>query len=113
RQRETSGAIGESSVVAPSSVEAEMHPFLTQSAVELAAMIKRGETTSEEVVGRHLDRLDEVNPALNAVVRVRRREALREAREADRILCERGPDGVGPFHGVPCTIKECFALEGM
>lgn len=89
-----------------------MHLFLMKSATELAAMIKRGEATSEAVVSRHLKRLSEVNPALNAVVRVRREEALAEAREADRVLHE-APESVGPLHGVPCTIKECFELEGM
>ncbi len=90
-----------------------MDPLLTKSGVELAAMIRRGEATSERVVRVHLDRLREVNPALNAVVRVRLSEALQEAREADRALKERGPDAVGPLHGVPCTIKEAFALTGM
>ena len=55
-----------------------MHPYLLKSGVELAAMIKRGETTSEEVVRRHIGRLREVNPLLNAVVRVRVRDAMRE-----------------------------------
>lgn len=90
-----------------------MNTVLTMSATELAATIRRGEVTSEAVVTRHLDHLREVNPALNAVVRVRRDPAIREAREADRVLAERGPEGVGPLHGVPCTIKESFELEGM
>lgn len=90
-----------------------MHPFLTKSGTELAAMIRRGEASSEEVVERHLEHVREVNPALNAIVRLRLREAREEARAADRALRERGPDAVGPFHGVPCTIKESFALAGM
>ena len=90
-----------------------MHSFLTKSATELARMIKAGEATSEAVVGEHLARLRAVNPTLNAVVRERRDEALAAAREADRVLRESGPEGTGPLHGVPCTIKECFELEGM
>ncbi|HJL14794.1 MAG TPA: amidase [Sandaracinaceae bacterium LLY-WYZ-13_1] len=90
-----------------------MHPYVLKSATELAALIRAGETTSLEVVDRHLERLREVNPILNAVVRVRLREAREEAREADRRLAEEGPDGLGPLHGVPCTIKESFELEGM
>jgi fatty acid amide hydrolase 2 len=90
-----------------------MHPWLLLSASELAAMIKRGEASSEAVVGVHLARLDEVNPTLNAVVRVRREAALEEAREADRRLREVGAANVGLLHGVPCTIKEAFALSGM
>jgi fatty acid amide hydrolase 2 len=90
-----------------------MHRLLTQSGTELAAMIRRGETSSEEVLERHLEHAVAVNPGLNAIVRMRLREARAEARAADRALRERGPDGVGPFHGVPCTIKESFQLAGM
>ena len=90
-----------------------MHYYLRKSGTELARMIKAGEASSEAVVAAHLARLREVNPALNAVVRERREEALAAAREADRALAERGPEGTGPLHGVPCTIKECFELEGM
>ncbi len=88
-----------------------MHPFLLKSATELAAMIRRGEASSEQIVRAHLDRLREVNPTCNAVVCLRDREALEEAREADRAIA-RGDD-VGPLHGVPCTIKESFELAGM
>ncbi len=88
-----------------------MHPFLLRSATELAAMIRRGEARSEEVVAAHLERVRELNPVCNAVVRVREREALAEAREADRAVAD-GRD-VGPLHGVPCTIKESFELTGM
>ncbi len=90
-----------------------MHPYLLKSGTELAAMIRRGETSSEEVVRRHLDRLREVNPILNAVVRTRVRDALLEAKAADARLAAEGPDGLPPFHGVPCTIKESFQLAGM
>jgi len=90
-----------------------MHELLTKSGTELARLIKDGATTSAEVVGVHIDRVREVNPALNAVVRLRVRDAKREAREADARLQREGPDDLPPFHGVPCTIKESFALEGM
>ncbi|MCB9592685.1 MAG: amidase [Sandaracinaceae bacterium] len=90
-----------------------MHPYLLKSGIELAGLIKRGDTTSEKVVRRHIDRLREVNPVLNAVVRARVREALQEAKAADARLRDEGPDGLPPFHGVPCTIKESFQLEGM
>ena len=90
-----------------------MHPFLSKSGTELAALIREGKTTSEEVVGVHVARMRAVNPILNAVVAERVREAMEEAREADRVVAQDGPDGLGPFHGVPCTIKESFELTGM
>jgi len=90
-----------------------MHPYLMKSGTELAAMIKRGHATSEAVVDLHIERLRSTNPILNAVVRSRIREARAEAKAADRRLQEEGPVGLPPFHGVPCTIKESFQLEGM
>jgi fatty acid amide hydrolase 2 len=66
-----------------------------------------------EVVQLHINRIREVNGALNAVVRDRFDEALLEARRADERLHREGPDGLPPLHGVPCTIKECFQLTGM
>ena len=38
------------------------------SATELAAMIARGGTSSVEAVEAHIERIERVNPALNAVV---------------------------------------------
>jgi fatty acid amide hydrolase 2 len=70
-------------------------------------MIQIGEASSEAIVTVHLEHLRKVNPVLNAVVRVREREAREEARAADRSV------PLGPLHGVPCTIKESFALTGM
>src|SRR6187402_3761955 len=88
-----------------------MDPLLTTSAIDLAARIRRRELTSTEVVEAHIRRIEAVNPRLNAVVCTRFDEARAEARAADEALA-RGEAG-GPLHGVPCSIKECFALTGM
>src|SRR5579864_2885636 len=83
--------------------------FTSLSAVELATMIARGNISSVEAVEAHIEQIERVNPALNAVV-VKRYEAARaEAKLAD----ERRARGElsGPLHGVPITIKECLDLE--
>src|SRR5215475_855956 len=54
------------------------------SAVELAAMIRDREVSSREVIQAHLDRIEAVNPHLNAVVRVLPDQALAAADAADR-----------------------------
>ena len=38
--------------------------------------------------------------------------AREEARAADALAQNRAEE-LAPFHGVPCTVKECFALKGM
>ena len=84
--------------------------LLTLSGVALAARIRSGEVSSREVVAAHISKIESVNPRLNAVVADRFDAALKEADRAD---ARRGEEGLGPLHGVPCTIKECFALTGM
>jgi fatty acid amide hydrolase 2 len=88
-----------------------MNPLLTLSATKLAAMIRAGEATSSEVVEAHIARIGAVNPAIRAVVADRFAEARREAEAADEKV--RAGGDLPPLHGVPCSIKECFAFTGM
>jgi amidase len=81
-----------------------------RSALELADLIRAGEVSSREVVDDHLDRIDAVNPHLNAIVRVLADEARAAADAADRAVTAGGELGV--FHGVPCTVKENIDLAG-
>lgn len=58
----------------------------------------------------HLARVAEVNPTVNAIVRVLADEAREAADAADRAVAAGGP--VGPLHGVPFTVKENIDLAG-
>ena len=88
-----------------------MDELLTLSATALARRIRSGQLSSMEAVDAHIGRIQAVNGHLNAVVAERFAEARREALAADRLRAS-GAE-LPPFHGVPCTVKECFALEGM
>lgn len=81
------------------------------SATELAAALARRERSSREMVETHLRRIERHNPALNAVVTLDGERALAAADAADRALA-RG-DAVGPLHGLPITVKDSLATEGM
>jgi amidase len=81
-----------------------------KSAVELAEMIRGREVSSREVVQAHLDRVDAVNPQLNAVVRLLPDQALAAADAADLTVAD--GTGIGPLHGVPFTVKENIDLAG-
>jgi amidase len=81
-----------------------------RSALDLAGMIRNGETTSRAVVEAHLGRIDAVNDALNAVVRRLDDSALEAADAADRAVA--GGGSLGAFHGVPITVKENIDLVG-
>src|SRR4051794_3989634 len=73
-------------------------------------MIRDREVSSREVVQAHLDRIEAVNPALNAIVRLLPDEALAAADAADRAVADGA--ALGPLHGVPCTVKENIDLAG-
>src|ERR1700682_5785137 len=81
------------------------------SATERAQRIARRQLSSAEVVDAHLARIDAVNPALNAVVRVLADEARAGAALADRRLA--AGEAVGPLHGVPFTVKENIDMAGL
>ena len=87
-----------------------MTELWTYGATELAAMIAARTVSSAEVVEAHLARIEAVNPALNAVVRVLADEARAGAAAADRAV--RSGESLGPLHGVPCTVKENIDLAG-
>ncbi len=88
-----------------------MNPLLLDSATELARKIRQREVTSRQVVDAHIARIEAVNPTLNAVVVDRFAAARAEADAADALQAKGG--ALPPFHGVPCTIKESFAVTGM
>jgi amidase len=77
---------------------------------ELAGMIASKEVSSREVVDAHLDRIAEVNPHLNAIVRHLGDQAREGADAADR--AQASGAALGPLHGVPFTIKENVDLAG-
>lgn len=80
------------------------------SAVDAAELVKRRVVSSRELTEMALDRIDEVNPTVNAVVELRAEEALQEAAAVDDTTVH---SGLGPLHGVPMTVKEAFNVTGM
>ncbi|VWC57992.1 amidase [Burkholderia lata] len=72
-------------------------------ATELAKRVRQREVSAREVADAVLDRLDAVNPAINAVIEHRPDDVRRQADEVDRAIA-RGDDP-GPLAGVPVTVK--------
>src|SRR3954470_10713935 len=78
-----------------------------RGAVELAGMIAEGTVSAREVVDAHLERIEAVNPHLNAITVVLAEEARAAADAADS-----NPESLGPLHGVPFTVKENIDVAG-
>ena len=81
-----------------------------RSATWLAEAIRSGRITSLDIVDACLERIEAVNPALNAVVRLAA-DAREGAKQADRELALGTVRG--PLHGVPFTIKDSLDTAGV
>ena len=79
-------------------------------ATGISEAIRAKTFSSQEVVQAFLDRIEEVNPILNALVAFPK-DISQKAREADESL-ERG-EIWGPLHGVPFTVKDCIDTKGV
>ncbi len=77
---------------------------------ELARALRARTTTSEAATLACLDRIRERNDELRAFTLVLEKEALEQARQADRELAA-GHDR-GPLHGVPISIKDLIDVRG-
>ncbi|VVB97314.1 Amidase [uncultured archaeon] len=88
-----------------------MDEIIYSSATRLAKAIRAKEVSSEEVVNAYLQRIEEINPELNAIVHLQANEARNQAKKADAALAL--GDLKGPLHGVPVTIKDNVDVKGM
>ncbi len=81
------------------------------SVVEQAKAIKEGEFTSRELLELTIERIESVNPELNAVVTMDLDLARKLADEADAKL--KAGAMVGPLHGIPITVKDALETAGI
>ncbi len=82
-----------------------------KSATELVKAFKSGELTSVSFMESTLERIQKINPGLNAVISNVFDQALERAKEADRQL--ENKENPGLLHGLPVTIKDNLEVEGM
>jgi amidase len=79
--------------------------LMFRSAIELAGMVRDGEVSARELTEASLQRIEELNPSINAFVDVDAEGALAAA---DKV----GPGDQRPFAGVPTAIKNNRAVAG-
>ena len=78
------------------------------SATELSKALANRTLTAESVMTAFLDRIEALNPSLNAIVSLRpREELLTEARQADNSPRK------GWLHGMPVAVKDLAAVKGL
>jgi Asp-tRNA(Asn)/Glu-tRNA(Gln) amidotransferase A subunit family amidase len=85
--------------------------FALPDAAEAAAAIRRGELSSEALVGSCLDRIDEAENDVQAWAFLDAEHALAQARVLD--AARAGGEPCGPLHGVPVGIKDIVDTADM
>ena len=76
---------------------------------ELAQLIRSRDVSPVEVVTAFLDRVEELNPQVNAFITITRDHALTRAGEAEREI--RAGRYLGPLHGIPYAPKDILATK--
>lgn len=87
-------------------------PICGLPAWALAAAIRVGRLAVREVMDAYLDRIEAIDPLVNAIVSLRPRSDLqREADEADAALAA----GIrpGPLYGLPFAVKDLASTKGL
>ncbi len=74
------------------------------TARQMAAAVAQKEISARELLDLHLERIDEVNPTLNALVSIDPQRARESAAAADEKTARGEP--LGPLHGVPYAVKD-------
>ena len=81
------------------------------SIVEASSSIRDGSLSPVDLAGSLLDRIDEIEPRLEAWVTVNRDQVMRDAEESTRKLREGSPrSGV---HGIPVGVKDIYFTKGL
>jgi aspartyl-tRNA(Asn)/glutamyl-tRNA(Gln) amidotransferase subunit A len=89
-------------------MSARMRPLQTIS--DLAPRLRRKELSPLELTRTCLDRIEKLNPRLNAFITVTGESALLQARAAEKEI-SRG-EWRGPLHGIPIALKDLIDTAG-
>jgi aspartyl-tRNA(Asn)/glutamyl-tRNA(Gln) amidotransferase subunit A len=85
---------------------------MPDSLLHLRDQLRAGETTSRALTEGYLQKIEEKNPELNAVLTVAAESALEQATAADEQLNAGGADDK-PLLGIPIAIKDNICTEGL
>ncbi len=80
------------------------------TAGQLAREYREGTTTVSEVISGVFEEIERRDPELKSFLRIRKDEAMEEARAADRAFAENEP--VGPLAGIPLAVKDNLHIRG-
>ncbi len=88
-----------------------MTNYRYKSITELSELIRQKQVSPLELVTECLERIERLQPQLNAFITVTADQALQEARIAEREIQNGG--WKGPLHGIPVGVKDFFDTAGI
>lgn len=82
---------------------------------ELSSLLRQKEISVEEVVRSVLNRIEEVEPAINGYITINGDEALKQAKRADQLLAGREAELIEhqSLFGIPLAVKDNICIQGM
>lgn len=88
-----------------------MDEFAFQPAVQLVKAIQDKRVSSSDLLELYIERYEQYNPSINAIVEIDFPTARAQARQADKALANN--ERWGPLHGLPITIKDYINVSGL
>ncbi|CEK10691.1 amidase [Legionella hackeliae] len=89
-----------------------MHDFYFLTATQLIELMKTKQVSAEEIMRAHLDRIDSINPTINALTqRVNHEHCINEARKVDILIANNKP--LKKLSGLPIAIKDALNVKGL
>ncbi|HNU92055.1 MAG TPA: Asp-tRNA(Asn)/Glu-tRNA(Gln) amidotransferase subunit GatA [Spirochaetota bacterium] len=85
--------------------------LVEKSAAELSELLSGGEVSAVEIAREYLDRIESINPSINAYITVDGERALEEAAESDGRRAK--GEALSAFDGVPVAIKDNICTKGL
>lgn len=86
-------------------------PLPDRSAIELVSLLRNRDVSAREVMAAHIERIEAVDPLVNAMVTRTFEQALAGAAAADE-ACAAG-EPIGPLHGLPVAHKDLVLTAGI
>ena len=84
---------------------------IPETIVEIAPLLRQKKISPVELAKIYLNRIEKLNPALNAFITVSAESALQQARAAEAAIAH--GEWRGPLHGMPIALKDLIDIAGI
>jgi aspartyl-tRNA(Asn)/glutamyl-tRNA(Gln) amidotransferase subunit A len=112
RRQFLQGTIGGAAMLRSTMQNTSQKPDVTFLSIsELSELIRNKKVSPVEVTRATLDRIEKLNPKLNAYITVTRDIAMKAAQDAEAEIQQK--KWRGPLHGIPIALKDLFDTAGI